>query len=441
MNPRTTALRLAEEAGPAGHRAFSARTVPRRRSVNRAAGTVCALVAACGAAGGGGYILWTTEFERPALVRRLPSMPVPAMDLTPVQPANAATNGAEASTTGTASRIGAQSPLSTPEAAETSPARVRADVSPDSVSSAPSSAFTGQDRTGDRRPRLAGFAPALEPTEQVDAAVLADAIVHPLPVSERAGERPAPASEPAVDRPGPVSAPAVAADGPDSATGIVITKRIRADHVAASLERARDALLAGDDTSAAHLYRTVLEHEPGNRDARLGLAAVAVRADRWVEAAAHYARILASGPADTFALAALIAIGERDPATAEDRLKALLRSDPRAAHLHFVLGSLYATRSRWPEAQQSWLNAYRFDPANADYAYNLAVSLDHLSQPRSALGLYREALLLSRNRPASFDAAAVRRRIHALGSPPEAGSAITGRTPEAAAPAPPERTR
>ena len=70
--------------------------------------------------------------------------------------------------------------------------------------------------------------------------------------------------------------------------------------------------------------------------------------------------------------AALIAIDARDPVPAESRLKALLGSEPRAAHLHFALGSLYAAQSRWPEAQQSWLNAYRFDRGNADYAYNLA---------------------------------------------------------------------
>ena len=102
-------------------------------------------------------------------------------------------------------------------------------------------------------------------------------------------------------------------------------------------------------------------------------------------------------------------------------MKALLHSEPRAAHLHFNLGNLYAAQSRWPEAQQSYFNAYRFDRGNADYAYNLAVSLDHLSQSQSALWLYREALVLSRSRPAGFTAAAVRQRIRDLATVAQAG--------------------
>ena len=209
--------------------------------------------------------------------------------------------------------------------------------------------------------------------------------------------------------------------GSGSGTGITIRKRIRADHVAASLQQAYRAFLAGDGESAAQAYRTALGHEPGNRDARLGLAAVAARAGRWEEAAGHYARLLASHPADTVARAALISIDEQDPARGESRMKALLHSEPRAAHLHFNLGNLYAAQSRWPEAQQSYFNAYRFDRGNADYAYNLAVSLDHLSQSQSALWLYREALVLSRSHPAGFTAAAVRQRIRDLATVAEAG--------------------
>ena len=196
---------------------------------------------------------------------------------------------------------------------------------------------------------------------------------------------------------------------------------MRADHVAASLERAYAAYLAGDVEAAGQAYRTVLGHEPRNRDARLGLAAVAARAGRWGEAAEHYATLLASHPADTAARAALATIGEQDPAHAESRLKALLRIEPEAAHLHFSLGNLYASQSRWPEAQRSWFSAYRLDRGNADHAYNLAVGLDRMSQPRSALGLYREALILARSSPAGFEAEAVRQRIRAIESRPDAG--------------------
>ena len=131
--------------------------------------------------------------------------------------------------------------------------------------------------------------------------------------------------------------------------------------------------------------------------------------------------------------AALIAVAEKDPARAESRLKALLRIEPEAAHLHFSLGNLYAAQSRWPEAQQSWFSAYHLDRGNADHAYNLAVGHDHLSQSRNALDLYREALVLARSSPASFQVETVLNRIRALESRPDAERAPDGTAPDEAA--------
>ena len=446
MNPLTDALKLVEEPGPAPgaagsdepvpehlpfagearlprHRTFDPRTLPRRSGIGRVAGITGSLVAVIAAAAGGGYLLWSAEFVRPALVRRLPAMPAPIMDLTPVHAANAAT---EATVPGAALHTGGRPPLPMPDATEapkaTKASRVPSSESP-SVSDAPG-----------RSPGNTAVAPPDSHRPSVsDASGRSPQTTTVAPADRAAVRAAAEASPDAVDRPAPAPKPDAADIRPDPAAGIVIRRRIRADHVADSLQRAYEVFLAGDEESAARMYRTVLGHEPGNRDARLGLAAIAARNGRRDEAAGHYARILAARPADTVARAALIAIDERDPTAAQSRLKALLRSEPQAAHLHFSLGNLHAAQSRWPEAQQSWFNAYHLDRGNADYAYNLAVSLDHLSQPRSALGLYREALALARTRPASFDAAAVRRRIRDLGPPAQAGSTTDRPAPEAAA--------
>ena len=259
----------------------------------------------------------------------------------------------------------------------------------------------------------------------------------PMPESSSSGRRAAGTPEVArrigTERTAPAAERSDAEPPPDAGNRIAIRKRKRPDLVAASLERAYEAYLAGDGEAAGQAYRAVLEHEPRNRDARLGLAAVAARAGRWGEAAEHYATLLASHPADTAARAALASIAEKDPARAESRLKALLRIEPEAAHLHFSLGNLYAAQSRWPEAQQSWLSAYRLDRGNADHAYNLAVGLDHLSQSRNALDLYREALVLARSSPASFRAETVLKRIRALESRPDAEPAPDGTAPDEAA--------
>jgi len=346
----------AGESRPASPRAFDPRTLPRRRGIGRLIGTTLSLCTVIGVGTGGGYFIWKTEFVRPVLVQRLPPMPVSAMELAPVPAANAAMTVVGEPPAGAALGTDMHLAVSTPESASTSP-----------------------------KPLFAGRS-----ASETDAT---------------SGS--ADPSAPAVERAGAELRPAPGA-------GIEIRKRRRIGHVTASLERAYAALLAGDAESAAEAYRAALGHEPDNRDAFLGLAAVATRAGRWDEAAGHYTRLLASHPADTVARAALIAIAEQDPARGESRLKALLWTRPRAAHLHFNLGNLYAAQSRWAEARQSYFNAYHFDRRNADYAYNLAVSLDHLSQPESALGLYREALLLSRSRPASFEVEAVLRRIRDL---------------------------
>ena len=49
------------------------------------------------------------------------------------------------------------------------------------------------------------------------------------------------------------------------------------------------------------------------------------------------------------------------------------------------LGNQLAQQGRWSEAQQEYFKAFASEPDNADFAYNLAVSLDHLRQPKLAL--------------------------------------------------------
>jgi Flp pilus assembly protein TadD len=71
-----------------------------------------------------------------------------------------------------------------------------------------------------------------------------------------------------------------------------------------------------------------------------------------------------------------------------------------------------ASERRWSEAQQSYFEAVRLDASNADFAYNLAVSLDHLNQTRIALDYYRRALALP-NR-GQFDRAVVEKRMTEL---------------------------
>jgi tetratricopeptide (TPR) repeat protein len=176
------------------------------------------------------------------------------------------------------------------------------------------------------------------------------------------------------------------------------------------------AYVAGDLPGAYAEYEQALRHEPGNRDALLGLAAIEVRSGRLASAEALYQRLLQADPRDAHAHAALIALrGARiDPVIAESRLKSLLANGPEAPILHFTLGNQLAYQERWAEAQQEYFRAFAADPENPDFAYNLAVSLDQLRQARPALEYYQRALALAERRSASFDAAAARTRIAQL---------------------------
>ncbi|MBW8904397.1 MAG: tetratricopeptide repeat protein, partial [Betaproteobacteria bacterium] len=147
------------------------------------------------------------------------------------------------------------------------------------------------------------------------------------------------------------------------------------------------AYVAGELASARGEYEQALRDEPNNRDALLGLAAVEIRAGRYESAEALYLRVLQLEPRDAQAQAALIALrsGRSDPLVTESRVKSLLAADPGAHALNFTLGNQLANQNRWAEAQQEYFMAYAAEPENPDFAYNLAVSLDHLRQRRPAL--------------------------------------------------------
>lgn len=176
------------------------------------------------------------------------------------------------------------------------------------------------------------------------------------------------------------------------------------------------AYTTGDLATARTEYEQALRDEPMNRDALLGLAAVDVRTGRYESAEALYLRVLQIEPRNPQAQAALISLraGRSDPLATESRVKSLLAADPSAHALNFTLGNQLAQQNRWAEAQQEYFKAYTADPDNADFAYNLAVSLDHLRKPRQALDYYQRAIALFPKRGASFDLGAAKARATEL---------------------------
>jgi len=176
------------------------------------------------------------------------------------------------------------------------------------------------------------------------------------------------------------------------------------------------AYQAGDLVAARRNYQLALRAEPRNIDALLGLAAVELRARQYSTADRYYERVLRLDPRNPHAHAGMLALRSQqvNPVAAESQLKSLLAREPDAESLQFALGNQYAQQSRWNEAQQAYFKALAAEPNNPDFAYNLAVSLDHLRQVKPALQHYQLALKLAETRGAAFDTDAVRARIAQL---------------------------
>ncbi len=271
---------------------------------------------------------------------------------------------------------------------------------------------------------------AAAPVAARAAAVPAQAVIPGLPGGTAAARAPVAAAKPPAAAPrsatpaipreapapriSPITRPATTAER--APEGTMLASSRPAPQVLPRVASGYAAYQAGNLEGARNDYQQALREEPANRDALLGLAAVEMRAQRYEIASDIYARLLQADPRDPHAHAGMLALRGQaiDPVAVESRLKTLLAADPEAGVLHFALGNHYVQQQRWADAQQSYFRAMALDPDNPDYAYNLAVSLEHLRQPGQALEYYRRALSLAQQRIASFDAAAVRQRAQQL---------------------------
>lgn len=256
-----------------------------------------------------------------------------------------------------------------------------------------------------------GTIPGLPPVSQPAAKPAPAAPATPAATAKR------PAAPPAAARLRPApAAPRVASPRPRSAAATSLVTSRPPPRVHPGVASGYAAYQAGDMERARAGYEQALRDEPGNRDALLGLAAVETHAQQFAAAESVYRRLLLADPRDPFAHAGLLSLRAQriDPVAAESRVKGLLAVDPGESVLHFSLGNQYAQQGRWAEARQAYGQAAAMDPENPDYAFNLAVSLEHMRLPQPALQQYRRALALALQRTASFDASAAQSRVQQL---------------------------
>lgn len=182
----------------------------------------------------------------------------------------------------------------------------------------------------------------------------------------------------------------------------------------ADIALAYNSLLSGDRAEAKRLYAIAAERDPFNTDALLGLATIAGNQGDLNGAERYYRRALEVDPQNASALAGLASL-RHSGGPSESQLKFELARSPDSAQLRFALGNQMANQGRWDEAQQAYFDAFSLDSRNADYAYNLAVSLDQLNQVKQAAAYYRKALDLAKLQGARFQPADITTRLAELG--------------------------
>jgi Flp pilus assembly protein TadD len=268
-------------------------------------------------------------------------------------------------------------------------------------------------------PESAGDAmPATPPAAPAPAA---PAPAAPAPAAP-APAAPAPAAPPPAAAPDalpPRGAPPVpriaraARTSPEAAAVAVAPPVFQPDPQAALLNQAYAAYQRGALDEAQRLYADAAARHR-NVDALLGLAAIASMQGREADAQRLYREVLDLDPRSAAAQGALLdLLGSTDSQAAESRLKALIEREP-SPQLYQTLGNLHADQGRWSEAQAAYFESWRGAPDNADYAFNLAVSLDQLRQYPAALTYYEKALALGNAH--RFDRARAEARIQQLKS-------------------------
>ena len=180
------------------------------------------------------------------------------------------------------------------------------------------------------------------------------------------------------------------------------------------LREAYTSYQEGKDDLALLKYNQVLENDPGNRNALLARAAINVQGNN-IDLAIHdYQTLLIANPKDSLAMSSMAAIANYSPQQAESMLKLMILDEPDSPYLNFALGNAYGAQNRWQEAQGQYFAALENNPGNPNYAYNLAVSLEHIEKPDVAIRYYQRALDNYNNGLATFNRDVVDQRLEML---------------------------
>jgi Flp pilus assembly protein TadD len=164
-------------------------------------------------------------------------------------------------------------------------------------------------------------------------------------------------------------------------------------------------------------YKTVFNKDSNNKDALLGIAAISLKQGDRKNALKIYHKLNDLFPNDVAIKSALNGVSSQSDEIKTGyygETKRLLEQNPSSPELQFNMGNILSAEKRWSEAQVYYFNAYKLKPNNADYLYNLAISLDYLSQYKVAVKFYQLALTAAEDKDASFNEKGVINRMAVL---------------------------
>lgn len=204
-------------------------------------------------------------------------------------------------------------------------------------------------------------------------------------------------------------------DGPVASGVVSSSPSTTAARPGSLMDSAYAAYQSGNTVEAARLYRDVLKADATQRDAWLGLAVIAHANNQLEPAMDAYRRVLRLEPQNATALAGVSSLSRAagEPQQ-ESRLRELLARSPQEADLNHALALVLSGEQRWSEAQPLFFKAHALAPKEPQFAYNLAVALDHMRKSSLAAQYYETALGLAQGKAAGFDELNARTRLAAL---------------------------
>jgi tetratricopeptide (TPR) repeat protein len=174
----------------------------------------------------------------------------------------------------------------------------------------------------------------------------------------------------------------------------------------------------GDVVAAEKGYRQVLERQPNNRDALMGMFAITQLQPATNAQSQEIAeRLIELYPQDEEVKALVANVFYTNGVSAEHNesyLKNQLQNTPNNAATYYQLGIVYASAKRWSDAQGAFFKAVSLESGQPEYLANLAISYDQLGKVELAISGYQKALDAARIRPSHLSQDALIARLQFL---------------------------